>query len=85
MHNGSFTTLREVVDFYNDGGVENELLDPLIKPLGLSENERDDLVAFMESLTGDNVDTIVADAFAAPIGDITEEDPRWANKKVMNE
>jgi cytochrome c peroxidase len=85
MHNGAFTTLREVVDFYNDGGVENELLDPLIHPLGLSGTERDDLVAFMESLTGDNVDTIVADAFAAPIGDITKADPSWANRKAMNE
>ncbi|MCW8944226.1 MAG: SCO family protein [Sedimenticola sp.] len=85
MHNGSLSTLRDVIDFYNDGGVENELLDPLIRPLGLTEHERDDLVAFMQSLTGDNVDTIIADAFAAPVGDITEADPNWANEKVMNE
>ena len=85
MHNGSLSTLRDVIDFYNDGGVENELLDPLIRPLGLSEQERDDLVAFMEALTGDNVDTLIADAFAAPVGDITEDDPNWANEKVTNE
>ena len=81
MHNGSLSTLREVVDFYNEGGIENELLDVRIKPLGLSEGEREDLVAFLKSLTGDNVDTIIADAFAAPIGDITEADPNWANQK----
>lgn len=79
MHNGALSTLREVVDFYNEGGVENELLDVLIKPLGLTDRECEDLVAFMESLTGDNVDTIVADAFAAPIGDLTKEDPDWAH------
>lgn len=85
MHNGSLSTLRDVIDFYNEGGVENELLDPLIRPLGLTESERNDLVAFLQSLTGDNVDTIVADAFAAPVGDITTADPNWANKKVKNE
>jgi cytochrome c peroxidase len=69
MHDGSMTSLREVVTFYNAGGVPNENLDPLIRPLALSEAEIDDLVAFLRSLTGDNVDVIVADAFAAPVGD----------------
>lgn len=81
MHNGSLSTLREVVDFYNEGGVENELLDALIRPLGLTDSECDDLVAFMESLTGNNVNTVVADAFAAPIGDLTKDDPDWAHQK----
>jgi cytochrome c peroxidase len=57
------------VEFYNAGGVANDNLDPLIRPLGLSANEIDDLVAFLYSLTGSNVDAIVADAFAAPVGD----------------
>jgi len=69
MHNGAFGTLREVVEFYNRGGVPNPLLDPLIRPLGLTNSEMADLVAFLESLTGDNVQTLVRDAFAAPIGD----------------
>ena len=69
MHDGSLSTLRDVVDFYNRGGEPNPLLDPLIHPLGLSEREIDDLVAFLESLTGSNVATLVADAKAAPIGD----------------
>lgn len=68
MHDGSLTTLRDVVLFYNRGGVPNEVLDPLISPLGLSEAELDDLLAFLLSLTGSNVDTLVSDAHAAPIG-----------------
>jgi cytochrome c peroxidase len=69
MHDGSLATLHDVVAFYNAGGVAHELLDPRIRPLGLDAGEVDDLVAFLESLTGASVDAIVADAFAAPVGD----------------
>ena len=69
MHNGSFGTLSEVIDFYNQGGVPNENLDPMIKPLNLDNAEITDLTAFLNSLTGDNIDLLVADAFSAPIGD----------------
>ena len=79
MHDGSMQTLREVIEFYNEGGVENELLSPLIKPLDLSVEEMDDLVAFLESLTSNNIATLVADAFAAPIGDLSRDDPNWAH------
>ncbi len=68
MHDGSLTTLRDVLDFYNRGGVPNEVLDPLIEPLGLSAVEIEDLLAFLRSLTGSNVDVLVSDAHAAPIG-----------------
>jgi cytochrome c peroxidase len=70
MHDGSLATLREVIAFYDRGGVPNEELDPLIRPLDLSEAEVDDLVAFLASLVGEDVDALVADAFAAPIGDV---------------
>lgn len=70
MHNGSLSTLKEVVEFYDRGGIANETLDPLIKPLNLIPAEIDDLTAFLQSLTGDNVDELVADAFAAPVGDL---------------
>ena len=69
MHNGTFATLQQVVEFYNRGGIANENLDPLIRPLNLTALEITDLTAFLESLTGDNVKELVADAFAAPIGD----------------
>jgi cytochrome c peroxidase len=69
MHDGSLATLADVVAFYDRGGIPNEGLDPRIRPLGLSERERRDLVAFLESLTGGDVEQLVADAFAAPIGD----------------
>ncbi len=68
MHDGSLSTLRDVVLFYNRGGVPNVVLDPLITPLGLNDREIDDLLAFLQSLTGSNVDALVADAHAAPIG-----------------
>ncbi len=70
MHNGSIGTLEQVVRFYDTGGVPNPLLDPRIEPLDLSDTEIDDLVAFLEALTGDNIGTLVADAFAAPVGDV---------------
>jgi cytochrome c peroxidase len=41
----------------------------LIKPLDLTAQEMDDLEAFLNALTGDNVRELVSDAFAAPIGD----------------
>jgi cytochrome c peroxidase len=69
MHNGALPNLRGVVNFYNQGGVTNENLDPLIKPLHLQPQEIDDLIAFLETLTGSNVQALVADAFAAPIGE----------------
>jgi cytochrome c peroxidase len=69
MHDGAFKTLEEVVNFYNHGGTPNEELDPLIKPLGLTPNEIQDILAFLNSLTGSNVDELIADGFAAPVGD----------------
>ena len=69
MHNGTLGTLMQVVEFYNQGGVKNPLLDAFIRPLGLTNREMVDIAAFLESLTGDNVEALVLDAFAAPIGD----------------
>lgn len=69
MHNGAFGTLRDVVEFYSRGGEANANLDPKITPSALSDSEIDALVAFLQSLTGDNIRTLVEDAYAAPIGD----------------
>ncbi len=54
MHDGSLKTLKEVVDFYVGGGNANPYLDREIKALShLTKEEREDLVSFMESLTGE--------------------------------
>lgn len=53
MHDGSLRTLKEVVDFYAGGGNSNPNLDKEIKSIHLSGEDRADLVAFLNSLTGD--------------------------------
>ncbi len=65
MHDGSIATLREVVDFYADGGRiitdgpnagdgrANPLKDSLIVGNDLTDTERNDLVAFLTTLTDD--------------------------------
>lgn len=53
MHTGVFYTLEEVVDFYDKGGGETPDKSPLIKALGLSAQEKKDLVAFLEALSMD--------------------------------
>ncbi|MHA1165289.1 MAG: cytochrome-c peroxidase [Alphaproteobacteria bacterium] len=63
MHNGSFFDFDEIVDFYNEGGGSNEFTDgtlaksktKLLKPLKLSDKEKEDLVAFLESLSGEEI------------------------------
>ena len=53
MHNGKFASLREVVEFYNKGGIKNPHQDLLIIPLKLTDEEKTDLVAYLESLSGE--------------------------------
>jgi cytochrome c peroxidase len=52
MHDGKMPTLEAVVQFYNVGGIPNSNLDPLIKPLGLTDTEKKDLVEFLKALSG---------------------------------
>jgi cytochrome c peroxidase len=75
MHDGSLPTLRAVVDFYDKGGEPTPTKHPQIRPLQLSEQEKSDLVAFMEALTADpspNFDLRAlqrkADAILGPLG-----------------
>lgn len=57
MHDGRFTSLHEVVQFYNQGVQRQPLLDPLMVKanqevqLHLSDAEEADLVAFLQTLT----------------------------------
>lgn len=51
MHDGSLATLKDVVAHYNTGGKNHPNKSDKIKPLGLTEQEKGDLVAFLETLT----------------------------------
>jgi cytochrome c peroxidase len=51
MHDGSLATLKDVVNYYNRGGVKNPHLDPAIEPLGLADEDVNDLVAFLKMLS----------------------------------
>lgn len=68
MHDGSLSSVSEVIAFYNRGGVPHEGLDPFIRPLGLSREEMEDLAAFLRSLTGDAIRDLVEDARSERIG-----------------
>ena len=52
MHDGSIATLEDVIDFYNAGGRSNPHIDPEVRPLRLSVEEQQALVAFLKSLSG---------------------------------
>ena len=52
MHDGSLTTLDEVVAYYNRGGNANPSLDPEIRPLRLEPEEMRALVSFLRTLSG---------------------------------
>ena len=53
MHNGAFFELDEVIDFYDEGGGQDANRSPLIRKLGLTDEEKEDLLAFLESLSSD--------------------------------
>ena len=63
MHNGTFDTLEEVVEFYNKGGEANwteytfgiDNKSKRMKKLNLTDPEKKDLVAFLKSLSGEEV------------------------------
>lgn len=85
MHNGVYNTLEEVVDFYNKGGgqglgieLENQTLP--FDNLTLTETEKKDLVAFMESLT----DTTGLTSVPASLPQF-ENNPEWNKRRVGGE
>lgn len=51
MHDGSLATLEQVVEHYDHGGVDRPSRSDLMRPLGLTVQEKSDLVAFLQSLT----------------------------------
>jgi cytochrome c peroxidase len=57
-HTGGMATLREVVDFYDRGGGTDKFVgtrSTKLKPLNLTDQEKADLVALLESLTGEEI------------------------------
>jgi len=69
MHDGSLATLEAVISFYDAGGGDDPDREPSLAPLGLTALQQADLIAFLKSLTGDNVEALAADARSVPIGD----------------
>jgi cytochrome c peroxidase len=78
MHDGSLSTLEEVVDFYDKGGIDNPEKSPLLVRLDLTPEEKKSLVAFLKSLTGDNIAALTRDARLAhenlPVLDVDPSD-----------
>lgn len=52
MHDGSLKTLMDVVEHYAKGGTKNPHLSTKMVPLLLTQQDKLDLVAFMEACTG---------------------------------
>jgi cytochrome c peroxidase len=50
MHNASAATLVDVMKYYEKGGIERPSRSPMMMPIELSDQERADLIAFLESL-----------------------------------
>jgi cytochrome c peroxidase len=59
MHDGAFNKMSQVIEHYNIGGnPQDRNQDPLIVPLHLSDTEKADLGAFMETLTDNSLNQI---------------------------
>lgn len=54
MHDGSIQSLEEVIEHYNSGGENHPHKSAFIKPLNLNEREKEELIAFLRSLTDDS-------------------------------
>ena len=48
MHDGSMRTLEEVMEHYNKGGIKNPYLSQSMKPLGLTDEEQEDILDFLK-------------------------------------
>lgn len=53
MHDGRFDTIEEVVDYYDRGGDGHVNQSEFIQPLGLTEEEKEALVAYLHAISGD--------------------------------
>ncbi len=55
MHNGTEATLQDVIEFYDRGGDAKQNVSPFITPLGLTGQEKKDLVEFLKALDGEPI------------------------------
>ncbi len=53
MHNGTLASLEEVIDYYNEGGGHDDVMPNELAPLGLSQRDKKNLLAFLEALSAD--------------------------------
>ena len=51
MHDGSVATLENVIALYDKGGIDRPSRSQLIKPLSLTADEKEDLMAFLQTLS----------------------------------
>jgi cytochrome c peroxidase len=64
MHDGSMATLRDVVDFYDAGNGDDPQRDSHLRRLNLSDLQKNQLVAFLQSLTSPNAELLAKQARA---------------------
>jgi cytochrome c peroxidase len=50
MHDGGLKSLKSVIEFYDQGGVPSKGKSPFIGPIGMNENEKNDLLEFLKAL-----------------------------------
>jgi cytochrome c peroxidase len=51
MHDGSLATLEDVIDLYDHGGIDRPSRDDAIHQLNLPQDEKSDLIAFLQTLS----------------------------------
>lgn len=69
MHDGSLPTLESVVAYYAGGGSQDPLQDVRISNTRMTISEQQALVAFLRTLTSNQVDALVSDARSVVIGE----------------
>lgn len=83
FHDGSQATLWDTIDHYNKGGVQNPYLDGGIVPLGLSDQEIDDLAAFLKSLSSPRYAAAAEDEFQAQLKRSKTDRPQRDTEAAM--
>jgi cytochrome c peroxidase len=51
MHDGSIANIEEVIEIYSKGGINKANIDPLISGFPISNKQKKDLIAFLNTLT----------------------------------